>query len=197
MYGCGGMNKKVYKRLKDLIQTLHEEYGWFNEEELKNTPKRIARFYEEWQRNQSFKFTLFRKETDQLIVLKNIEFYSLCSHHLLPFFGKVHIGYLPSKKICGVSKLARAVVKFASKPQIQEKMTEELADYIFQKLKPKFVMVVVEAQHLCMLMRGIKQHNSVMVTSAIRVDESLGKEGGKTLKEEFLNLVKEWKDRKD
>lgn len=180
------MNERVYQKLKELIKTLNEEYGWFNEEELENTPKRIARFYEEWQKNQKFKFTVFKKETDQLIVLKDINFFSMCSHHLLPFFGVAHIGYLPNRKICGVSKLARTVRKFASKPQIQERMTEEIADYLYKKLEPKWVMVVVEAQHLCMLMRGVKQSSSKMITSAIRRKKGFL---GESVKQEFMRLI--------
>lgn len=162
---------------------------FFSKEEKENTPKRIKRFLKELKKNGKFNFTVFENPAyDQLIVLKDISFYSFCSHHLLPFFGKVHIGYLPDKKICGVSKLARVVDKFASKPQVQEKMTNEIADFIYKKLKPKFLMVVVEGQHLCMQMRGIKKQNAVMITSAIRGKENKNIDW-KSLKEEFLGII--------
>ena len=141
----------------------------FDEESKRNTPKRIERFKKEWKKNQNFKFTIFDNPGyDQMIILKDIDFYSLCEHHLLPFYGKIHIGYIPNKKICGISKLARTVDKFASKPQLQERLTQEIADYIEKKLKPQGVIVIVEGIHLCMRMRGIKKDNAVMITSAIR-----------------------------
>jgi GTP cyclohydrolase I len=104
---------------------------YFTNEELTNTPLRIARFMQEWKSKKEFNFTVFNNENyDQMILLKDIEFASLCAHHLLPFHGKVHIGYIPDKKICGISKLARVVDMFASKPQIQEGMTQEIADFL-------------------------------------------------------------------
>ena len=158
---------------------------YFNEEELKNTPKRIERFKKELKKKADFKFTTFKNPNyDQMIILKDIEFFSFCSHHLLPFIGKAHIGYIPSKKICGISKLARVVDKFASKPQLQERMTEEIADYLEQKLSPLGIMVVIEAQHLCMKMRGVKKQNAKMVTSAIR-----GVFYHNDVKQEFLKLI--------
>jgi len=181
--------ERIQQSIQHQINILHEELGWFNEEELQNTARRIKDFYKEWYSNYEFKFTLFdnEKDYDELVILKDIDFYSMCSHHMLPFYGKVHIAYLPSDKVCGVSKLARAVKKFASKPQIQEQLTQEIADFLNQQLQPKFLMVVVEAQHLCMLMRGVKQHNSKMITSAIRYKEEINPE---PLKKEFLSLLK-------
>jgi len=161
----------------------------FDEESLKNTPKRIERFKEEWKKAQNFKFTTFENPNyDQMIILKDIDFYSLCQHHLLPFYGKAHIGYIPDKKICGISKLARVVDKFASKPQLQERLTQEIADFIEKRLKPKGVMVVIEGIHLCMRMRGVKKPNSVMVTSAIRGVFRNPPEGYNP-REEFLKLI--------
>jgi len=178
----------IRKTLQNLINNLNKIYNWFSKEELKNTAKRIENFYKEWKSNQKFKFTIFDNPNyDQLVILKDISFYSMCSHHMLPFFGKAHVAYLPDKKICGVSKLARVVIKFASKPQIQEQMTQEIVNFIWKKLKPKFVMVVIEAQHLCMLMRGVKQHNTKMITSALKYK---GNTDWKSLKEEFIKLVK-------
>lgn len=159
----------------------------FNEEELKNTPKRYEGFLEEWAGNSNFKFTVFDNPGyDQMIVLKNIDFSSLCSHHLLPFHGVAHVGYIPDLKICGISKLARVIDKFASRPQIQERMTQEIADFIDEKLQPKGVMVIVSAQHDCMRIRGVKKQNSHMVTSAIK-----GEFRKNEARNEFLKLVEE------
>lgn len=196
------MNKPNWKRIEnkvqDLISTLHEELGWFNEEELENTPGRVMRFYKEWYENSQYdRFALFDNggdrgtmyKYDQLIVLKDITVHSMCSHHMLPFFGKAHIAYLPGEKVCGVSKLARAVRKFASKPQIQEQLTEEIAEYLYEQLKPRFLMVVIEAQHTCMIIRGAREHDSKMITSAIRFDKEYFKDGIDGIKQEALDLI--------
>lgn len=159
----------------------------FGEEELTNTPDRIRRFLKEWENNDKFKFTVFDNPGyDQIIILKNIDFASVCSHHLLPFLGKAHIGYIPGKKICGISKLARVVDKFASRPQIQERLTQQIADFIIDELDPIGVMVVIEAHHQCMGIRGVKKANAVMVTSAIK---GLFKEDGKA-RAEFMELIR-------
>jgi len=158
----------------------------FNEEEIRNTPTRIKNFFNEMKDKKNFKFTTFKNPGyNQMIILKDINFYSFCSHHLLPFFGKAHIGYIPGKKICGISKLARLVDKFASKPQIQERMTEEIVSYLEKEMKPEGCICVVEGQHLCMIMRGVKKENSVMVTSAIR-----GVFDKMKVREEFFRLCK-------
>ena len=159
----------------------------FSEEELTNTPDRIKRFMAEWENNDEFKFTVFNNPGyDQIIILKDIDFASVCSHHLLPFIGKAHIGYIPGNKICGISKLARVVNKFASRPQIQERLTHQIADFINKELNPVGVMVVIEAQHQCMTIRGVRKPNSVMVTSAIK---GLFKEDGKA-RAEFMELIR-------
>lgn len=161
---------------------------YFNEEELKNTPQRYKRFLKEWlEDSNNFTFTVFDKpkNVDQMITVKDIQLYSMCAHHLLPFYGKVHIGYLPSKKICGLSKLARVVDKFAHKPQLQEALTQQIADYLQDQLQPMGLMVVVEAEHLCMSMRGIKRPNHKTITSAIK-----GMFIHKDIKDEFLGGLK-------
>jgi len=189
---------RIERKVQELIEILHDELGWFNEEELENTAGRITRFYEEWYDNAQYdKFTLFDNggdrgtvyKYDQFVVLKNITLHSMCSHHMLPFFGNAHIVYLPGEKVIGVSKLARVVRKFASKPQIQEQLTQEIADYLFDVLKPRFLMIVIEAKHTCMIIRGVKEHDSVMVTSAIRYDESKFSGDVSGLKEEALQLI--------
>lgn len=157
----------------------------FTEEELKNTPARYQGFLNEWATNGEFKFTVFPNPGyDQIIILKEIDFSSLCSHHLLPFHGVAHVGYIPDDKICGISKLARVVDKFASCPQVQEKMTQQIADFIDEKLAPKGVMVVLEAQHDCMRIRGVKKQNSLMVTSSMK-----GLFQKPEVRTEFLKLI--------
>lgn len=188
---------KIESKLNELIRLLHSELGWFNEEELENTPRRIKDFYREWYENSKYdKFTLFDNggnrgsiyKYDQFIVLKNIMLHSMCSHHMLPFIGMAHIAYLPGEKILGVSKLSRVVKKLASKPQIQEQLTQEIADYLYDVLRPRFLIVVIEAKHTCMIIRGVKEHDSEMVTSAIRWDKEKVKDIG-TLKDEALELI--------
>lgn len=180
--------RTVQQAVIDLVNALHREYGWFNAEELKRTPERIMRFLKEWEGAGNFCLTTFSNTgCDELVILKDISFYSVCSHHLLPFYGKMHIAYLPDKTICGVSKLARTVRKMASRPQVQESLTQEVAEFLYRTMAPKFVMVICEATHLCMLMRGVREHNSVMMTSAIRHPPSLD---ASSLKDEVLRLVR-------
>ena len=131
---------------------------------------------------------LYPKATnDNLVILKNAEFYSMCEHHILPFFGKISIGYIPNNKVIGVSKLARIADCFAKRLQVQERLTEQIADFLMDNLGAKGVMVVCEAEHLCMKMRGVKRQNSIMTTSAIK---GVFKENH-ILRQEFLNLIKE------
>lgn len=194
------MNKinweEIQNKQQELIEILNNNLKWFNQEELDNTARRITNFYKEWYKNYDFKFTTFHapvSETDGMIILKDINFYSMCSHHMLPFFGKAYIAYLPKKsgKICGISKLARMVNKYASRPQIQERMTNQIADELMKMLDAKFVMVVVEGQHLCMLARGVKQNTSCMTTSSIRWGASEeDKKELDTLKNEAMRLFK-------
>ncbi len=110
---------------------------------------------------------LFTVKYDEMVIVKNIEVYSLCEHHLLPFFGKCHVGYLPSDKVIGLSKIPRIVEMFARRLQVQERLTQQVADTIVEAIKPRGVAVVVEAQHLCMMMRGVQKQNTKMTTSAM------------------------------
>lgn len=160
---------------------------YFSEEEQGRTPDRWKGIWEEFKENQEFKFTVFPNPGyDQMIILRDIDFCSVCSHHLLPFTGFAHIGYVPKGKICGISKLARVVDKFASMPQVQERMTNQIADFLMDALDPVGVMVVVEGGHQCMRIRGVKKASSMMVTSAIR-----GKfMEDRAMREEFLRLMK-------
>ena len=129
---------------------------------------------------------LFDSPSTDMVIVKDIEFYSMCEHHMLPFFGKCAIGYIPRGKILGVSKLARIVDVFARRLQIQERLCQQVADTIFETLHPVGVGVVMEAQHLCMLMRGVEKQNSIMTTSSML--GSFRREQSTRL--EFLNLIK-------
>ncbi|MEE2856704.1 MAG: GTP cyclohydrolase I FolE [Planctomycetota bacterium] len=142
-------------------------------EGLINTPDRVARMYEELfsgmsESSSEVLDTVFHEDYDEVVLLRDIEFNSVCEHHLMPFTGIAHVAYLPDGKIVGLSKLARAVEHFAKRPQVQERLTAQIADLISKTLEPKGVAVVLEATHTCMTMRGVKKPGSVMTTSAMR-----------------------------
>ena len=165
----------------------------FCEEELNNTPNRFKKFLNEWLiKSNDFEFTLFKndKNYDEMIVVKDISFYSMCGHHLIPFFGKAHIGYIPNKLLCGLSKIPRTVDKFAHKPQLQERLTIEIKDFLVEKLKPLWLMVILEAEHLCISMRGINKPSHLTITSAIYSDSKTTKNDNISTKSEFLSLIK-------
>lgn len=140
------------------------------------TPKRIEDMYCEFfipphqYEEPPFDFKMFPNDEgfSDLVMVKNIHFFSMCEHHLIPFFGNAHVGYLPHERIVGLSKIPRVVDWYARRPQLQERMTAQIADYLREQLRPKGVIVVIEAQHLCVAMRGIKSINAVTVTSALR-----------------------------
>jgi GTP cyclohydrolase IA len=141
---------------------------------LVSTPDRVARMYEELLEGylvdpeQLLNGALFDVEYDQMVVVKDIEFYSLCEHHMLPFFGYAHVGYLPDEKVVGLSKIPRLVEMFAKRFQVQERMTQQVAEFLDDLVAPRGVGVVIEATHLCAVMRGVKKHHSKMVTSAMQ-----------------------------
>lgn len=143
-------------------------------EGLLETPKRVANMYEEifagLTEDPKQHIKLFNEQSnDEMVIVKDIPFYSMCEHHLLPFFGKAHIGYIPSdNKIIGLSKLARIVDNFAKKPQVQERLTSDIADFLNDNLQPKGVAVIMEAEHMCMTMRGVRAAGSKTQTSALR-----------------------------
>lgn len=143
-------------------------------EGLLETPKRVANMYEETfaglTEDPKQHIKLFNEQSnDEMVIVKDIPFYSMCEHHLLPFFGKAHIGYIPSdNKIIGLSKLARIVDNFAKKPQVQERLTSDIADFLNDNLQPKGVAVIMEAEHMCMTMRGARAAGSKTQTSALR-----------------------------
>ena len=143
-------------------------------EGLLETPKRVANMYEEifagLTEDPKQHIKLFNEQSnDEMVIVKDIPFYSMCEHHLLPFFGKAHIGYIPSdNKIIGLSKLARIVDNFAKKPQVKERLTSDIADFLNDNLQPKGVAVIMEAEHMCMTMRGARAAGSKTQTSALR-----------------------------
>ena len=156
------------------------------------TPTRVANMYDDLLSGYTVDTTellngaLFEVEYDEMVVLKDIDFYSLCEHHLLPFYGKVHVGYLPDRQIVGLSKIPRLVEMFARRLQVQERMTQQIAAVMDELIKPIGVGVVVEAQHLCAAMRGVKKPNTVMTTSAVR---GLFKRNS-TTRDEFMGHVR-------
>jgi GTP cyclohydrolase I len=142
-------------------------------EGLRETPDRVARMYAELfaglnQDPREHLRKTFTQKYDEMVLVKDIDFASVCEHHLLPFFGKAHIAYIPNGKIVGLSKLARAVEALARRPQVQERMTEELADLLVEELDARGVAVIVEASHTCMTVRGIRKPGSICTTSAMR-----------------------------
>ena len=158
--------------MKDLFYNLLKELGEDPEREgLKDTPHRVAESYKFLTRgyHQDIDTVLnnayFQAEDNHMVIVKDIELYSLCEHHMLPFIGKCHIGYIPTDKVIGVSKLARVVDMFARRLQIQERLTNQIANVLMEKVGAQGVGVVIEAKHLCMMMRGVEKQNSKMVTS--------------------------------
>ena len=142
-------------------------------EGLQGTPGRVARMYEElfagFRDDPTLHFrAVFHEQYDEMVVVRDIPFHSMCEHHLLPFMGQAHVAYIPDGKIVGISKIARVVDCFARRPQIQERLTEQIADLIMSELAPKGVAVVLSAQHTCMIIRGVRKPGSVVVTSALR-----------------------------
>ncbi len=163
-----------YAKIETAARMILEAVGEDPDREgLKDTPARIGRMYAEVfgglreERDQVLS-TVFTEEYDEIVLVKDIPFYSMCEHHLLPFFGKAHVAYLPKAKIVGISKLARAVEHFAKRPQVQERLTNQVADLVSESLSPRGVAVVLEATHTCMTMRGVKKAGSSVVTSAMR-----------------------------
>jgi len=142
-------------------------------EGLLNTPRRVARMYNELlggyhvDPRKVINGALFEVKYDEMVLVRDIEFYSLCEHHMLPFMGRVHVAYIPDGKVLGLSKIPRIVDVYARRLQVQERMTRQIADFLRDLLKPQGVAVVVEAMHLCSMMRGVKKHDARMTTSAM------------------------------
>ncbi len=176
------------KNISDIITALGEDVA---REGLRKTPERVAEalhFLTSGYREdvaEIIRDSIFTSTMSEMVVLQNIELYSLCEHHLLPFFGKCHIAYVPNGKIIGLSKLARIVDLFAKRLQVQERLSQEIADLVMEVTDSLGVGVIIEAQHLCMMMRGVQKQNSVMKTSVML---GLFREDSRT-RSEFLSLA--------
>lgn len=164
--------EKIERAVRDILEAIGEDP---DREGLKETPARIARMYEEifaglnQDPKDHLKVYFQEEQYEELVLVKDIPFYSVCEHHLVPFFGKAHVAYLPKDgRLCGLSKLARIVETVAKRPQLQERITATVADSLMEVLSPYGVVVVVEAEHMCMTMRGVKKPGSKTVTSAVR-----------------------------
>ena len=162
--------ERIEKAVREILIAVGEDP---DREGLRRTPHRVARMYAELFAGlktdpAEHLRTAFVEKYDDLVVLREIPFNSMCEHHLMPFEGKAHVAYLPDGQVVGISKLARVVDGFAHRPQVQERLTSQIADLLMQKLKAKGVAVVVEATHTCMTCRGVKKAGSIMVTSAVR-----------------------------
>ncbi|MEY4432011.1 MAG: hypothetical protein RLZZ44_141 [Bacteroidota bacterium] len=172
---------------KTIIENLGEDVS---REGLEKTPERVAKAMQYLTHGYGLdpldilKSALFTEDHQQMIVVKDIEVYSMCEHHMLPFFGKAHVAYIPNGKIVGLSKIPRIVDAFARRMQVQERLTDQIKDCIQQALEPQGVAVVIEAQHMCMQMRGIQKQNSVTTTSSF----TGAFEKDKTRKE-FISLI--------
>lgn len=164
-------HRKIEEAVRMILEAVGEDP---NREGLLDTPKRVARMYEEifsgLNKDPKDQFSVvFSEDHEELVLVKDIPFFSTCEHHLVPFFGKAHIGYIPrGGRVTGLSKLARAVETVARRPQLQERITSTVADSIVESLDPYGVIVVIEAEHMCMTMRGVKKPGSKTVTSAVR-----------------------------
>ncbi len=174
------------KEVEENVIRLLEYFGQdANREGLKETPKRYIKFFKEFLNPPKWNPTTFSAEGyDQMIVQKNIPFHSLCEHHIAPFFGTGHIAYIPDKKIIGLSKLARTLETFARRLQNQERITNQVVDFLMKELQPKGVGCVISAKHMCMEMRGVKKHDTYTTTSALR-----GVFENKEVKDEFFKLI--------
>ncbi|MFT4511816.1 MAG: GTP cyclohydrolase I [Planctomycetota bacterium] len=177
---------------QDLVQKMLQELDPEPQREgLVDTPKRVEKAFRAYTAGYAqdpkevIGSALFEAETDEMVLVKNIELYSLCEHHLAPFFGKVHVAYIPSGKIVGLSKVARVVEIYARRLQVQERLTSQIAQALEDVLQPRGVGVVIEASHLCMMMRGVEKQNSSTVTSCLR---GLFRSDERT-RSEFLTLI--------
>jgi len=163
---------RIERAVREILAAIGEDPA---RDGLVDTPARVARMYAEQfaglrQRPEDVLTTVFDSEHDEIVLVRDIEMYSMCEHHLVPFFGKAHIGYIPNGKgeITGLSKLARLVDVYARRPQVQERMTSQIADALMRVLEPRGALVVIEAEHLCMSMRGVRKPGAKTVTSAVR-----------------------------
>lgn len=191
--GDGVDQSAICNAVEQLLNAIGEDP---QREGLANTPDRVARMYAEllegyWQDPLTLlNGALFDEDYDEMVIVRDIEFYSLCEHHLLPFIGRVHVAYLPRGRVVGLSKVPRIIDMFARRLQIQERMTRQIAEFINELLRPHGVAVVVEGLHLCATMRGVKKHDARMTTSAM-----LGAfRSSLATRQEFLNNISRGSD---
>jgi len=180
------------EKVKDLVKTLLTEIGEDTKREgLLSTPARVAKAYsfltKGYQQDigEVLNKAIFNERYDEMVLVKNIDFYSMCEHHMLPFYGKVHVAYIPNGKIVGLSKIPRIVEVYSRRLQVQERMTQQIADTIEKYLQPNGVAVVSEAFHMCMMMRGVEKQNSSATTSAMH---GVFQDDART-RMEFLDLI--------
>ena len=179
--------ENVAEKVKVILNEIGEDP---NREGLLDTPIRVAKSYEYLTKgyNQDvdtvINGAIFEEKYDEMVIVKDIDFYSMCEHHMLPFFGKIHVAYIPNGKIVGLSKIPRLVDMFARRLQVQERLTRQIADVLQEKLQPKGVAVVAEGYHMCMMMRGVQKQNSTTTTSAVH-----GAFRAEKTRLEFLNLI--------
>jgi GTP cyclohydrolase IA len=184
-----------HQSLQPLVRQALEILGENPDREgLVRTPKRVDAAYRYLTRgyhqdiNQLLNDAVFHEECNEMVLVRNIEFYSLCEHHMLPFFGRCHVAYLPNNKIIGLSKIPRLVDMFSRRLQVQERLTKQIAECLQSVLDPWGVAVVMEGKHLCMMMRGVEKQNSFVTSSAM-----LGEfKKDRATRMEFLNLIKSW-----
>lgn len=179
--------EQIEKHVREILRLIGEDV---DREGLLDTPARVTRMYEEIFSGydadpRDVLGVTFDEQHEELVIIKDIIYYSQCEHHMAPFFGKVHVGYLPSGKVAGLSKFARLVDVITRKLQVQERITSEIADILDEVLKPHGVMVVVEGEHMCMCSRGVKKYGSETITSAVRGSFRTDS----TLRSEFLSLI--------
>lgn len=181
------VQQEIEKRMREVLGLIGEDAS---REGLQKTPKRVARAMADLTRGYDedpvdiLNSAKFREDYSQMVIVKDINFYSLCEHHMLPFYGKAHVAYIPNGYITGLSKIARVVDVYSHRLQVQERMTLQIREAIQQALKPLGVMVVVEAQHMCMQMRGVEKQGSVTTTS-----DFTGAFNQAKTREEFLKLI--------
>jgi GTP cyclohydrolase I len=186
-FGDGPTRGRALETVYDQLMAVGDDP---TREGILETPKRVVKMWDEiykgYKQNPEDIFKTFDKGTyDQMVVLRGSELYSMCEHHMLPFFGKVHVAYIPNEKVIGISKLARLVDIFSKRLQIQERIGEQVTTAIMKYLKPKGAACVIEATHLCMKMRGVEKQNSIMVTSSLK-GEFLD---NPSAKQEFLTFI--------
>lgn len=163
--------EKIERAVRMILEGIGEDP---DREGLKDTPARVARMYKEifgglHSNPERHLETYFTEQHDEMVLVKNIPLYSMCEHHLVPFLGQAHVAYIPGQgRLLGLSKLARIVDEYAKRPQLQERLTTQIADSIMAKAKPRGVLVVIEAEHMCMTMRGVRKPGSKTITSAVR-----------------------------